>query len=374
MKQILLLLAAMLFSCCSSDNEVMADEASPIEMTEGGQGKTLVVYYSYTGNCRAIVSTLTSQIEADVLEIQPAEKGLKYEANNYALGTQLLNAIKANPNDASNYPAIDPVTTSLSDYQNIIIVTPLWWSQMAAIMQTYLFNNSSQMAGKHVGLIVSSHSSGISGVVADARRLLPDVTWKGDALWINASNLSNRASLIENWLPTQNFANEQTTMTDKMYITIDGMTRSVSLEQNAATKALVEKLQQAPVTVTLSSSGGFEIWGSLGFSLPTSNQQTTAQPGDVILYNGSNICIFYGSNSWSYTRLGRIDGMSESELRTFLKAGESNISVTLSLTSATGLTSTLSPAREGDIYSLNGMRVTNPSKGIYIKNEKKIKL
>ena len=66
--------------------------------------------------------------------------------------------------------------------------------------------------------------------------------------------------------------------------------------------------------------------------------------------------------------------MSESELRTFLKAGESNISVTLSLTSATGLTSTLSPAREGDIYSLNGMRVTNPSKGIYIKNEKKIKL
>ena len=361
MKHFLIILAAMLFSWSTGVKAVNA-------------GKTLVVYYSYTGNCRAIVNTLTSQIEADVLEIQPAEKGLKYEANNYALGTQLLNAIKANPNDAGSYPAIDPVSVSLSDYQNIIVVTPLWWSQMAAIMQTYLFNYSSQMAGKHVGLIVSSHSSGISGVVADARRLLPDVTWMGDALWINASNHSKRASLIENWLPTQNFANEQTTMTDKMYITIDGMTRSVSLEQNAATKALVEKLQQAPVTVTLSSSGGFEIWGSLGFSLPTSNQQTTAQPGDVILYNGSNICIFYGSNSWSYTRLGRIDGMSESELRTFLKAGESNISVTLSLTSATGLTSTLSPAREGDIYSLNGMRVTNPSKGIYIKNEKKIKL
>ena len=293
-------------------------------------GKTLVVYYSYTGNCRAIVNTLTSQIEADVLEIQPAEKGLKYEANNYALGTQLLNAIKANPNDADSYPAIDPVTTSLSDYQNIIIITPLWWSQMAAIMQTYLFNNSSQMAGKHVGLIVSSHSSGISGVVADARRLLPDVTWMGDALWINASNHSNRASLIENWLPTQTFAEAQTT-SNKMYITISGQTQSVTLEDNEAARSLAEKLQQAPVTVTLNSSGGFEIWGALGFSLPTSNQQTTAQPGDVILYNGSNICIFYGSNSWSYTRLGRIDGMSESELRTFLKAGESNISVTLSL-------------------------------------------
>ena len=323
MKHFLIILATMLFSW-STGSEVKA----------GNAGKTLVVYYSYTGNCRAIVNTLTSQIEADVLEIQPAEKGLKYEANNYALGTQLLNAIKANPNDANSYPAIDPVTTSLNDYQNIIVVTPLWWSQMAAIMQTYLFNYSSQMAGKHVGLIVSSHSSGISGVVADARRLLPDVTWMGDALWINASNLSNRASLIENWLPTQNFAEAQTT-SNKMYITISGQTQSVTLEDNEAARSLAEKLQQAPVTVTLNSSGGFEIWGALGFSLPTSNQQTTAQPGDVILYNGSNICIFYGSNSWSYTRLGRIDGMSESELRTFLKAGESNISVTLSLSEPT---------------------------------------
>ena len=116
----------MLFCCCSSDNEVKADVPSHV-------GKTLVVYYSYTGNCREIVNTLTSQMEADVLEIQPAEKGQKYEANNYALGTQLLNAIKANPNNASSYPAIDLVTTSLDDYQNVIIVTPLWWSQMAAI-------------------------------------------------------------------------------------------------------------------------------------------------------------------------------------------------------------------------------------------------
>ena len=168
------------------------------------------------------------------------------------------------------------------------------------------------------------------------------------------------------------------TMKQKMYITINGQTQSVTLVENAATKTLVEKLQQAPVTVTLNSSGGFEIWGALGFSLPTSNQQITAQPGDVILYSGSNICIFYGSNSWSYTRLGKIDGLSESELRTFLKAGESNISVTLSLTSnmtaIKSLTPDLSPKGEDSLYSLNGQRVTNPSHGSYIKNGKKVRL
>lgn len=365
MKQILLFLAAMLLCCCSSDNEVKAEAST-------NTGKTLVVYYSYTGNCRNIVNTLTNQIQADVLEIQPAEKGQKYEANNYALGTQLLNAIKANPNDAGSYPAIDPVTTSLNDYRNIIIVTPLWWSQMAAIMQTYLFQNASQMAGKHVGLIVSSASSGISQVVADAKRLLPNVTWMSNALWINNSNRSNTSSLIQNWLKTLSFAEEQTTM-DKMYITIDGKTQCVTLADNIATKALVEKLKQAPVTVTLNSSGGFEIWGTLGFSLPTSNQQMTAQPGDVVLYNGNNICLFYGSNPWSYTRLGKIEGLSESELRTFLKAGESNISVTLSLTSSTTAIQQLQNTNDkGEYYSLNGQRVTNPSKGIYIKEGKKV--
>ena len=163
-------------------------------------------------------------------------------------------------------------------------------------------------------------------------------------------------------------------MEQKMYITIDGQTQSVTLVDNSATRALVEKLRQAPISVTLNSSGGFEIWGALGFSLPTSNQQMTAQPGDVILYSGSNICLFYGSNSWSYTRLGKIDGMSESELRSFLKAGESNISVTLSLANTTAikdLTSTPSSKSEDRIYSLNGQRVTNPSHGIYIKNGKK---
>ena len=334
--------------------------------------KTLVVYYSYTGNCREIVTTLTSKMEADVLEIQPAEKGLRYEANNYALGTQLLNAIKANPNDAGSYPAIDPVTTSLSNYQNIIIVTPLWWSQMAAIMQTYLFQSASQMAGKHVGMIVSSHSSSIGGVVSDAKRLLPDVTWMGDALWINASNHSNRASLTENWLKTLNFAEDNTTM-DKMYITIGEQTQSVTLADNDATRELVTALQNAPITVTLNDNN-FEIWGSLGRSLTTKNEQMTAQPGDVVLYNGSNICLFYGSSSWSYTRLGHIDGLSESELRTFLKAGQNNISVTLSLTSGTtGIRSINSNRLEyGAYYSLNGMKVEIPSKGIYSKNGKKV--
>ena len=94
----------------------------------------------------------------------------------------------------------------------------------------------------------------------------------------------------------------------------------------------------------------------------------------MILYNGSNICIFYGTNSWSYTRLGKIDGLSESELRTFLKVGESNITVTLSLSNTTGISNVRSNSERGVFYTLNGQRVENPNKGIFIKNGKKIVL
>ena len=160
------------------------------------------------------------------------------------------------------------------------------------------------------------------------------------------------------------------TMTTKMYITIDGRTEAVTLTNNSATQALVAKLQEAPVSITLNSSGGFEIWGPLGFSLPENDQQTTAQPGDVILYNGSNLCLFYGTNSWSYTRLGHIDGLTESELRMFLKAGESNIGVTLALSNATAIGQVRADDSEARAYTLHGTLAQAGHKGIVIRNGK----
>ncbi len=175
---------------------------------------TLVIYYSYTNHCHEIAQSLIEQIDADVLRIYPKDKNQQYEANGYAIGMQLLNTINANPNSADSYPEIDPVSVSLDDYDTFFIVTPLWWSQMAAILQTYLFNHGAEFAGKKVGLIVSSHSSGISGVVADAERLIPNADWMGEALWINNANHGNRATLIQNWLSDINYSDISTIIKD----------------------------------------------------------------------------------------------------------------------------------------------------------------
>lgn len=127
------------------------------------QAKTLVVYYSYTNNVNRIVTELTKQIEADVIRVEPAEKGLDYAADNYAIGSAQISAIRNNPDDASSYPAIDPVDVNLDEYDCVIIGAPLWWSNMAAPLQTFLFHNGKEMADKKIGLIVSSASSGMTG-------------------------------------------------------------------------------------------------------------------------------------------------------------------------------------------------------------------
>ncbi|MDE6274403.1 MAG: hypothetical protein K2L87_05085, partial [Clostridiales bacterium] len=86
-----------------------------------------------------------------------------------------------------------------------------------------------------------------------------------------------------------------------MYITINGNKLEVDLAENSSVDALVERLKQGDIVYTANDYGGFEKVGNLGFSLPTDNTQITTQAGDVILYSGNQIVLFYGSNTWSYT-------------------------------------------------------------------------
>lgn len=126
--------------------------------------------------------------------------------------------------------------------------------------------------------------------------------------------------------PSDNSTPEETTV-EKMNLQIGNNSFTATLESNAAVDALVDMMREAPVVIQMSDYSGFEKVGSLGTSLPTSNKQTTTQSGDIVLYNGNQIVIFYGSNSWSYTRLGKIDDLSgwESAL------GSGDITVTFSI-------------------------------------------
>ena len=197
-------IAVGLNACSPDDNEPDNPQTETPETPDNPNptptGKTLIVYYSYTNNVHSIINDLQTQIEADVVRVEPTEKGIDYAANNYAIGSALIQAIRDNPNDANSYPSIETTIDNLSDYDRIIIGAPLWWSNMAAPLQTFLFQYGSQMEGKNIGLIVSSASSGINGVESDAKRLIPGGNFLTPSLWIRSSQTSNCHLVIADWL------------------------------------------------------------------------------------------------------------------------------------------------------------------------------
>ena len=96
----------------------------------------------------------------------------------------------------------------------------------------------------------------------------------------------------------------------------------IAWEENQAVKELQEKVKEAPVEIQMSMYGGFEQVGSLGFSLTREDSQMVTSCGDLVLYSGDQIVVFYGSNSWAYTKLGKITSLSDEEIVARLSKGD----------------------------------------------------
>lgn len=114
---------------------------------------------------------------------------------------------------------------------------------------------------------------------------------------------------------------------DELKMRINGTSVTVQWEDNEAVAALKEAVKDKPLTVQMSMYGGFEQVGSLGMSLPRNDTRITTSPGDVILYSGNQVVVFYGSNTWAYTRLGHITDKTPAELTQLLSNG--NVTITL---------------------------------------------
>ena len=114
-----------------------------------------------------------------------------------------------------------------------------------------------------------------------------------------------------------------------LMLTINSAPVTVQWEQNESVTALMELVKNAPLTIHMSMYGGFEQVGPLGTSLPRNDFQTTTQAGDIVLYSGNQIVVFYGSNSWAYTMIGHITDKTPQELKELL--GNGDVTITISV-------------------------------------------
>ncbi|MBQ3385472.1 MAG: hypothetical protein IJG59_09740 [Erysipelotrichaceae bacterium] len=127
--------------------------------------------------------------------------------------------------------------------------------------------------------------------------------------------------------PSSSKTGEGTEKMMKLYI--DEQEMNVAWEDNQSVKALTQLASEKELRISTSMYGGFEQVGSIGQSLPRNDVQTETGPGDIVLYSGNQIVVFYGSNSWSYTRLGHILDKNEQELAELLSKDNVTLTITV---------------------------------------------
>jgi len=149
--------------------------------------------------------------------------------------------------------------------------------------------------------------------------------------------ISNNIEIINNDKVQNNEISNNTITENKVdesmntvYIKVNNNVLNIKLEDNSATIELRERLKNGDIVVNAHEYGGFEKVGDLGFSLTREDTNITTSAGDIVLYQGNQISLFYNSNSWSYTKLGKILNVSSSELKNILGNGDVTITFTLS--------------------------------------------
>ncbi len=145
----------------------------------------------------------------------------------------------------------------------------------------------------------------------------------------------NNRNIVDNEDKRDNIYNEIIKNKDEDYsmneiiIKVNGRELEVKLENNTSSIALTQKLKDGDITVNARDYGNFEKVGSLGFSLPTNDKRITTEAGDLILYQGNQITLYYDTNSWTFTKLGKVQNISKDELKNIL--GKGDVILTFSL-------------------------------------------
>lgn len=120
---------------------------------------------------------------------------------------------------------------------------------------------------------------------------------------------------------------QQSIKEDKMILEVNGYKFNVTLEDNETVNELIELLKEESIVIKMSDYSGFEKVGPLNRTLISNDVQTITNPGDIVLYNSNQIVVFYGSNSWAYTRIGHVDDLNNWE--DALGSGDTTITLSL---------------------------------------------
>lgn len=284
-------------------------------------GKVLVAYFSCTNNTKGVAEIIAASVDnADLYEITPT---VPYTSADLDYNTDC----RANreQNDFNARPEISGSVKNWENYDVVFLGYPIWWGNAPKIIYTFL--ERYDFSGKTVIPFCTSGSSPYND--STIKSLVGN-----DTTWISGQRFSGNdsQSAVQSWVESLGLDQKEETIVDKLDVTFNGHTYTATLaKSNSTVEAFVQAIKDNGGSITISAHdyGGWEKVGDLGEYLGTAdNVQTHTVPGDFVLYSGNQIVLFYGSNDWSYTLLGHLDG-DLSNLKSNL--GNGNVNITFSI-------------------------------------------
>ncbi|MDO5558035.1 MAG: flavodoxin [Oscillospiraceae bacterium] len=284
------------------------------------ENNILVAYFSATGATQMMAGYMTTLLDCDTYEIIPA---VPYTPEDLDY-TDSESRTTKEQRDTSARPGISGEIPDISQYDTIFIGYPIWHGQAPRIISTFL--ESADFSDKTIIPFCTSASSPIGSSDTNIHSLADSADWVSGRRFSSSSSEDD----ISQWISELNITKDAAPK-NEIKVTVNNTTLTALLEDNSSAAAFMQLLSEGDLTVQMSDYAGFEKVGNIGTSLVENNSQITAGAGDIILYQGDKITIYYDTNSWNFTRLGKIQGISQDELITLLGTG--SVTVTFSCAS-----------------------------------------
>ena len=280
----------------------MSQLYSQSQTTSASGPKCLVVYYSYSGVTETLAQAVADNCNGTLLEVvdhgnypRPESQTTYNYANN-----------ERSQIDAGNWPEIRTSVDDFGNWDAVFICTPLWNGKMANPMLTFLHNHAEKLVGKQVALAVTSWSSGISNVIADAHNTLPESIFLGNPLHINYGARPQIVAKASEWVSTI-LPEIEFLQSNKMRVIVGDRTFRATLASNATGRAFADLL---PMTINMAELNGNEKYYYMANTLPTqASCPGTIHAGDIMLYGSSCVVLFYATfqTSYNYTPIGTVN-------------------------------------------------------------------
>lgn len=325
MKKVLyvLLFLSIFLTGCSNNLNIIDNTTTGESGTNGNEElksdlNIAVIYFSATNNTENVATTLSSYLDCDLIEIIPSIPYTSADLN--------YNNSDCRANQEQNNPNSRPEITNsiyVEKYNTIFIGYPIWWGKLPKII--YTFFDSSDLSEYTIIPFCTSGGSSIQTSELEIKNLEPKANVLDGRRF---SSIVSNEEVIE-WVKSLDLNVNEENIDMKIEIVLGDVSMIASLDDNPSAKEFYEHIKEKNLTLKLEEYGGFEYVGPLGFSLTRNDESINTKPGDIILYNGNQISIMYGSNSWSYTKLGKIDSEYLDNLKQIL--GNKDITISINL-------------------------------------------